>query len=394
MGIDLTQKLHWTQRIALVRHNLHAARRTGDFTFFKTLQAHSLIDGTDHVAILNSVLGSDADQVLATLDNLNAGIAYVHQDAFKAVYDSAKSTMYKAGNSPSSRRSLLRVDISQQRDMSDHAIDKTTNSAINLIEVQPVHCQDAVANAWITGTTIIADAVSVCLNEMELIEEYLDDFIRLEYSWGTIQNSVDAAVSALRGIFNLMAGGTSVTSRASISSGTGSETGITRSRNSSTASALSLFRRAFSHSSPSGPAPARTHHSGSMPVDNANPRGLRLSMSAACPTKMPRSGSSEMRFTQLSTIPPTPSAHSTPINDALSPFKASKDYFTFDMEKETEASKRSSLAQDLMQLESLDPLYSPAPPQEEFIKMPIPLTLRRLSESFGVSSPNVIAAVQ
>ena len=94
MNIDAKQKLHWTQRIALVRHNLHASRRSNDFTFFKTLQAQALIDGTDHVASLYSTLGGEADPVLSTLDNLNAGIAYVHQDAFKAVYDGAKSTMY------------------------------------------------------------------------------------------------------------------------------------------------------------------------------------------------------------------------------------------------------------------------------------------------------------
>src|SRR5438105_204805 len=99
------RKLHWTQRVALVRHNLHAARRTGDFTFFKTLQAHALIECTDYVATLNDVLGDDTDTVLSTLDNLNAGIAYVHQDAFKSVYESAKSTMYKAGNSVESRKS-------------------------------------------------------------------------------------------------------------------------------------------------------------------------------------------------------------------------------------------------------------------------------------------------
>lgn len=78
MAINTERKLHWTQRIALARHNLHAARRTSDFTFFKTLQAHALIEGTDYVATLNDVLGDDADTVLSTLDNLNAGIAYVH----------------------------------------------------------------------------------------------------------------------------------------------------------------------------------------------------------------------------------------------------------------------------------------------------------------------------
>jgi hypothetical protein len=40
---------------------------------------------------------------------------------------------------------------------------------------------------------------------MALIEDNLDDFIRLEYSWHSIQSSVDSAVSALRAIFSLMA---------------------------------------------------------------------------------------------------------------------------------------------------------------------------------------------
>jgi len=79
---DAQQQLHWTQRIALVRHNLHSARRTNDFTFFKSLQAHALLEGTDHVALLQSSLGDQADTVLSTLDNLNAGIAYVHQGMY------------------------------------------------------------------------------------------------------------------------------------------------------------------------------------------------------------------------------------------------------------------------------------------------------------------------
>lgn len=112
--------------------------------------------------------------------------------------------MYQADITPSSRRSLLRVDTYQQRDMADLAIDKTTKSAINLIEAQLPHCQDAIANAWITGETIIADAVCVCLKRMDEVAYYMDDYTRLGYSWSTIQNSVDAAISALRGVFYLM----------------------------------------------------------------------------------------------------------------------------------------------------------------------------------------------
>lgn len=356
--MDAPHKLHWTQRIALVRHNLHAARQTNDFTFFKTLQAYTLINGMDHLSGLHKILGPDADSVLSALDNLNAGIAYVHQDAFKAVYDGAKSAMYKADNSPISRRSLLRVDIYQQRDMADHAIDKTANSAIQLIQSQPIHLQDAIANAWITGTTIIADAVCVCLNQMDEMEKNMEDFIRLEYSWNCIQNSVDAAISALRGIFSLMERsameGNAHTSRAlSVSSATtGSEGGSSRSRTSSTASAFGRIRRAFSHGHMHPPPTPKSSRAASLPVPDANMRGLRASVSAACPTKM--SNFSEHPHTLLTTIPPTPSTHEPSLHDApLPPFKEKDDYFAFDREKAPEeqtTQDQSPSLGDLMQL--------------------------------------------
>tara|TARA_R110002003_G_scaffold104_26_gene8421 strand:- start:15552 stop:16646 length:1095 start_codon:yes stop_codon:yes gene_type:complete len=362
---DMNPRLHWTQRIALVRHNFHAARRTNDFSFFKTLQAHALIEGTDHVALLYSSLGDNADSVLSTLDNLNAGIAYVHQDAFKAVYDGAKSAVHTMDDSLASRKALLRVDVCQQRDMADHAIDKTANSAINFIQAQPIHCQDAVANAWITGTTIIADAVSVCNNEMTKIEESLDDFIRLEYSWNCIQSSVDAAISALRGIFSLMAASNTNINfmnhsnpsqglfgrNLSVSSASGSDNGgnaSTRSRNSSTASAFSFIKRALSHAQMQPPPAAKTARTSSIaiPVPEANPRGFRASMSAACPTKM--STFSNHPPTILTTIPPTPAADSGNGEEAvLSPFKNSDDYFAFE---QMDKSKQSSAAEDLLQL--------------------------------------------
>ncbi|KAF1915952.1 hypothetical protein BDU57DRAFT_529126 [Ampelomyces quisqualis] len=358
-------KLHWNQRVALVRHNLHSARRTNDFSFFKSLQAHALIEGTDHVALLYSSLGDNADSVLSTLDNLNAGIAYVHQDAFKAVYDGVKAVMHNSDQSLADRRSLLRVDICQQWDMADHAIDKTANSVINFIQAQPLESQDAVANAWITGTTIMADAVSVCLNEMSQLEANINDFIRLEYSWNCIQSSVDAAISALRGVFSLMApsntGPTVVNipqpsqglfgRNLSVSSIAGSEHGgaaSNRSRNSSTASALSLFKRAFSNAQAHPPQPhmksARTG-SVAMPVPEANPRGFRASMSAACPTKMPSFG--DHPHTVLTTIPPTPAAESGGEGGLLSPFKDSDDYFAFG---EVEKSNKGNAAEDLMHL--------------------------------------------
>ncbi|PVH95593.1 hypothetical protein DM02DRAFT_600599 [Periconia macrospinosa] len=406
MTSDGIQRLHWTQRVALVRHNLHAARRTMDFTFFKTLQAHALLDGTDHVAILNTILGNDADSVLSTLDNLNAGIAYVHQDAFKAVYDSAKSTMYKPDSSLSSRRSLIRVDVSQQRDMADHAIDKTANSAIQLIQAQPPQCQDAVANAWITGTTIIADSISVCLTQMDAIETNLDDFIRLEYFWSTIQTSVDAAVSALRGIFSLMErppNNTPHTSNPttlsppsrtlSISSTTGSEGhGSFRSRNSSTASAFNLIKRAFTHNNSMLPPPApKSSRTEPLSFPDANPRGLRASMSLACPTRIPNY--TDHFPTMLSTIPPTPAVQDTSVADAgMSPFKENGDYFAFDMGKEGKGGGdgEEGGGGDVMQLEeSLDPLCTPT--DTELLKLPVPLTLRRLSNAFGVANSGITA---
>ncbi|KAF2823174.1 hypothetical protein CC86DRAFT_385296 [Ophiobolus disseminans] len=270
MPFSANPRLHWTQRIALVRHNFHSARRTNDFTFFKSLQAHALIDGTDHVAILHSALGDDADSVLSSLDNLNAGIAYVYQDAFKAVYDGSKSATHTTNQSLADRKSMT----------------------------QPLHSQDAVANAWITGTTIIADAVSVCLKEMDLLKDNLDDFIRLEYSWNCIQSSVDSAISALRGIFGLMAASninmntinnTAPTSplgifgrHLSVSSASESEHGGamgTRSRASSTASAFNMIKRAFSVGQIQPPPLARMGRAGSLalPVPEANARGFRAS---------------------------------------------------------------------------------------------------------------------
>jgi hypothetical protein len=362
MMSDAKPRLHWNQRVALVRHNLHSARRTNDFSFFKSLQAHAIIEGTDHVALLYSSLGDDADAVLSTLDNLNAGIAYVHQDAFKAVYDGLKSAMHNTNQSLADRKSLLRVDICQQRDMADHAIDKTANSVINFIQAQPLESQDAVANAWITGTTIMADAVSVCLSEMALLEENLDDFIRLEYSWNCIQSAVDAAISALRGIFSLMApnntGPTVVNipqpgqglfgRNLSVSSISGPEHGgsaANRSRNSSTASAFNLFKRAFSNAQIQPPPPQiRTNRSGSiaMQVPEANPRGFRASMSASCPTKLPLPVFGEHPHTILTTIPPTPAVDE---GGLLSPFKNSDDYFAFG-----EVEKKGSASEDLMQM--------------------------------------------
>lgn len=199
------KKLHWTQRVALIRHNLHAASRTGDFTFFKTLQAHRLLEGTDHLAALNAVIGDAADQVLASLDNYNSVMAYVHEDAFKNVYESVKTGVREQSGSYDDRRAIYYVDAAQQKEKAEKAIDKMINSAITMINAQPVNCQEEAANVWIWGTTFVADAMEVCLAQIDAIEVCLDDFIRLENAWSVVQSAVGASIGAIKGIFNLMA---------------------------------------------------------------------------------------------------------------------------------------------------------------------------------------------
>jgi hypothetical protein len=240
--------------------------------------------------------------------------------------------------------------------MADLAIDKTTNSAINFIESQPAHCQEAIATAWITGATIIADAVCVCLKEMEDVETHIDDFIRLESSWTSIQNSVDAAISALRGIFNLMANSArpNTTRDTSVSPGRkASDAYSIRSRQSSISigsigSSLGMIKRALSTSHVMSPPPLKSSWTGSLPVPEANARGFRMSMSAACPTRMPNYLE---QHTMLTPIPHTPREAQTPEN-TMSPFKDRNDYFnTFDMGKNSDsANKETSASQDLMQL--------------------------------------------
>jgi hypothetical protein len=248
--------------------------------------------------------------------------------------------------------------------MAGMAIDKTANSAINLIQAQPSHCQEAVANAWMTGTTIIADAVCVCLNELKQLENGCDDFIRLEFSWNCIQSLVDAAVPALRGIFSLMAAPNinngpypptqgrdlSVSSASSEHPGAASN----RSRNSSTASAFSVIERALSHGQIQSPPMMKSARSNymslSVPPPEANPRGFRASMSAFCPTRMSTFG--DHPYTILSTIPPTPSVVEGSHGDGMfSPFKNNADYFAFDMGKQGEKDEKGSTVEDdLMQL--------------------------------------------
>ena len=294
------KRLSWMQRIALIRHSLHAALRTHDFTFFKTLQAQAFLDGTDHVAILSSLLGGDVDTVLHTFDDLNAGLAYVHQDAFKAVYDSIRNSI---ADETCVRRAKLRVDISQQMQVADFGIDKMANAAVSLIENQDPQCQEAVANVWLFGATIITDAMQAAFMQMDKLEDMMEDFILLEYSWQIVQTAVEASVSALRGVFNLMASGESGTNLLSNRSekALSSVGGYSRATSVSSATG-SIFKRLSTvlHSTPPAAPPSSARNS----MTAESPQQLRQAITHSFPTNIPMSQAEFYR--KLSTVPPTP----------------------------------------------------------------------------------------
>jgi hypothetical protein len=304
-----TKQLHWTQRVALIRHNLHAASRSGDFRFFKTLQAAGLVAGTNHIATLGAELGDDADVVSVALDNLNAGLAYVHQDAFKNVYENFKNNARESDQD--ANKSKLYVDITMQKNMADMAIDKMTSSAIALITQQPEKAQDAAANVWITGTTLIADSMEIALQQMDLLDQKLDDFIRLEESWNTVRASIVGSIIGLKGVFRLMDPTNPQDSPKS------------SPRNSSIASASSAVLRRLS-SAFTGPAPQHSRASSIASFNNSarnasvsstgpvyrTPNYVRNSVSAGCPTSLPFGTDFERH--KLSMIPPTPAVDDQP----------------------------------------------------------------------------------
>ncbi|TKA80556.1 hypothetical protein B0A55_02017 [Friedmanniomyces simplex] len=327
------QQLHWTQRVALVRHNLHSAGRTGDFTFFKVLQASGLLEGTNHVATLSDALGDDADTVLAAMDNLNAGLAYVHEDAFKNVYDNLKDSM--RDENKEGAKSKLYVDVTMQKSMADMAIDKMASSAIALINQQPMHVQELAANVWITGATIVADVVEVALQQMDSLETKVDDFIRLEDARSIVKASVICAITGLKGVFLLMDPNSPQTPEKS------------SPRSASIASAGSaMFRRlstAFTPATASAPAsrsasvaPSSSNFASNSASFNRNgsvsslsgnpvyrtPNYVRNSVSHGCPTSMP--AASDFFSHKLAMIPPTPAFEepTDPFDTSLPPVPA------------------------------------------------------------------------
>lgn len=329
-----TKRLHWTQRVALIRSSLHAASRSGDFTFFKSLQAAGMLEGTNHVAVLSAQMGDDVDTLLAAMDNLNAGLAYVHQDAFQRVYDGLKkSTREEADGETTydSRKAKLHVDITMQCNIADLAIDKMTNSAVSLINGQSETFQESAASVWITGATIIADCIEVTLQQMQSLETKMNDFMRIEDSLNTVKASVVAAVTGLKGVFWLM-------DTNSQSSSPASSVASTSPLSASFASAgAGMFRRLSSAFSPS-PSTSRSSSitsgalnasktrtnsmsavSNSAPVLRTPSYG-RNSISGGCPKSMPPSFRSSFENFQshLSPIPPTPA-----LDDDKDPFDTS-----------------------------------------------------------------------
>ncbi|KAM0703570.1 hypothetical protein Q7P35_009509 [Cladosporium inversicolor] len=350
---DSKTQLHWTQRVALIRSSLHSASRSGDFTFFKSLQAAGMIEGTNHVAVLSAEMGDDVDLILAAMDNLNAGLTYVHQDAFQKVYEGLKSSMKEEGDgetSPESKRARLYVDMTMQRNIADLAIDKMTNSAVALINNQSETFQESAANVWITGATIIADCIEITLKEMQSLDTKMTDFIRVEESWNAVKASIVSAVTGLKGVFWLM--------DTSYPSSSADMKPLAAPRSASIASAgAGMFRRlstAFASGTPSAPSPAtsrsssiasqaalnlQAHRANSVASANGGANGsisgsmsgstdvnkpvyktpnyVRHSISTGCPTSMPANFEAFRR--NLSTIPPTPAQ-----DDDKDPFDTSE----------------------------------------------------------------------
>jgi len=188
------------QRVPLIRHNLHSAVRSNDFTFFKTLQVRAFTTGTNYVAYLSEI-HDDADSILHSLDDLNMGLVYLHQQAFKTVYENVRTN---AADREKTRQALVRVDIAQQKQVAEMSIDKILNAVTALIEQQPEHCREVVTNIWMVGVTIVVDSVQTCLMALNALESVDDDFIMLEYLKQDVQCAVEVACTALKGVLNLM----------------------------------------------------------------------------------------------------------------------------------------------------------------------------------------------
>lgn len=318
MATPNVKQLHWTQRIALVRHNLHSASRSGDFGFFKALQAAGLMEGTNYFATLTASMGDEADTLLAAMDNLNGGLAYIHQDAFERVYDNLKNSVRVDGKTD---RAKMYVDITMQKNTAALAIDKLSNSALALIHQQPALVQEQAANVYIMGLTLASDCVEVVTKQLDSIDTKMDDFIRLEDSWNTVKASIVAANASLKGVFYLMDATDPQGDKAAPSNGIAS-------------AGSAMFRRlstAFQSPPPPPPKSARSSSVATAGADGGltlpipmyrTPDYVRNSVSHVCPTSIPAMNNFEafnanafnlngFQSHKLTTIPPTPADEST-----------------------------------------------------------------------------------
>ena len=287
-----------------------------------------MLEGTNHVAVLSAEMGDDVDLLLAAMDNLNAGLAYVHQDVFQKVYEGLKHSMKEEGDGDGtieSKRARLYVDITMQRNIADLAIDKMTNSAVALINNQSETFQESAANVWITGATIIADCIEIALKEMLALDTKMNDFIRVEESFNTVKASVVSAVTGLKGVFWLMdtsypSSPTETKSSASTRSASFASAGAGMFRRLSTAFApasgasAASFRRS-SISSQAANLNLQAHRANSISSTASAPTStpvyrtpnyVRNSVSLGCLTSMPANFEAFRR--NLATIPPTPAA--------------------------------------------------------------------------------------
>ncbi|PNS15743.1 hypothetical protein CAC42_4195 [Sphaceloma murrayae] len=311
-----SRSLNWSQRIALIRHTLHAATRSGDFTFFKVLQAQGFLEGVNYVGLLTASMGDEADAPITALDDLNIALAQTYEDAFKTVFTKCKHLLSSPPSPPASVSESLAnlfIDTSMQKQVADMAIDKITNSVLSLIESQPQQVQEIAASVWIGGVAIVADAIEMSLRHMDRLDKGEDDFIRIENSWSTVTTATMCAITALKGVYNLMD---------SSASETASEYSPSRAGSFSAASAASgvgvVFRRLSNAFTPTSPAHSRNSSvahtsavgSSSMPPDHRIGGTPWSPISTASSTSVPERFNERVFFqhTSLTPIPPTPGA--------------------------------------------------------------------------------------
>jgi hypothetical protein len=199
------------------------------------------------------------------------------------------------------------------------AVDKIINSAISLIEQQPEFTKEAVANVWMLGLTIIADSLQSCTLGFEKLEELdkMDDFIFLEYSWQDVQSSVEASVSALRGVLNMM----STDSLEAFQKDKYTERNHHR-RSSSISSGSSWIRKLSTVLTNVNGSGASTTSSRRTSLIVPNPNKIHDSLSAFCPTSVPSGRRSlHQHPTKLETIPCTPAVLQNNRGQEINPFE-------------------------------------------------------------------------